>query len=90
MVYVVWERMQRAHWCRLFRWVARSAVILGEARDDHLRVALGAKRTALKQWRAKVYAAAVNVQARLHVVQRVDYQICLFPECVVEDALRVR
>ena len=46
-------------------------VVLGEARDDHLRVGLGPERAALQQRLAKVDAARVHVQPRAHVVQRV-------------------
>lgn len=44
-------------------------------RPHHLRVALGAERAALQQRLAEVDAAAVHVEARVDVVQRVHHEV---------------
>mmetsp|Transcript_20281 Transcript_20281/g.51346 ORF Transcript_20281/g.51346 Transcript_20281/m.51346 type:complete len:956 (+) Transcript_20281:150-3017(+) len=87
VVNVVREGVHGAHGRLLLGRVARRAVVLGQARDDHLRVALGAQRARLQQRLAKVHAARVHVQARVDVVQRVHHQAQPLPELVVEHAL---
>ena len=64
-------------------------IILGHARDDHLRVALGPERAALQQGLAEVDAAGVHVQPRDHIVQGIDHHVQVGPGGVVEDILRV-
>ena len=53
----------------------RLTVVLGESRNDHLGVALGAQCAALQQRLAKIDAAGVHVQSGVHVVQRIDDHI---------------
>ena len=68
----------------------RPTIVLCEAGDDHLRVALGPQGAALQQGLAKVDAAGVHVQARIHVVQCIHDDVQIGPEGVVKDVLSVR
>lgn len=63
-------------------------VVLCVVGHDDLRVRLCAQRAALQQRPSKVHAAAVHVQARIHVVQRVHNDVQAAPESVVKDVLR--
>eukprot|EP00955_Chlamydomonas_euryale_P078866 363215-Chlamydomonas_euryale.AAC.5 len=78
VVDVVREAVQRAHRCLLLGRVAARAVVLRHAWHDDLRRL------------AEVHAAAVDVEARVDVVERVDDDVQLAPETVVEHGLSVR
>mmetsp|Transcript_16457 Transcript_16457/g.49923 ORF Transcript_16457/g.49923 Transcript_16457/m.49923 type:complete len:793 (-) Transcript_16457:952-3330(-) len=79
--------LERADRDALLGRVARRAVALGELRDDDLHVPLRAERAALEERLLVVDAALVDVQPRLHVVERVAHAGEAAPEGVVEDAL---
>ena len=67
----------------------RPTIVLCKAGDDHLRVALGPQGSALQQGLAKVDAARVHVQARIHIVQSIDDDVQSGPEGIVKDILRI-
>mmetsp|Transcript_23254 Transcript_23254/g.49508 ORF Transcript_23254/g.49508 Transcript_23254/m.49508 type:complete len:415 (-) Transcript_23254:1220-2464(-) len=89
VVDVVRERVDGAHRSLLLRGVSRGPVVLGEARDHHLGVALGSQRARLEQRLAEVDAAHVDVEPGLDVVQGVDDDVEGLPEGVVEDVFRL-
>lgn len=63
-------------------------VVFGDVGHDDLGVGFGAQGAGLQQRPPKVHAAAVHVQARVHVVKRVDNHVQAAPERIVEHRLR--
>mmetsp|Transcript_36297 Transcript_36297/g.116937 ORF Transcript_36297/g.116937 Transcript_36297/m.116937 type:complete len:491 (-) Transcript_36297:892-2364(-) len=90
LVDVVWEVVHGALWRLLLGRVARGAVVFRAVRQHDLRVALCAERARLEQRLCEEDAAAVDVETRLDVVERVHHHVEGAPEGRVEDALCLR
>eukprot|EP00754_Rhynchopus_humris_P015442 Rhum_TRINITY_DN14440_c23_g1::Rhum_TRINITY_DN14440_c23_g1_i1::g.90701::m.90701 len=88
VVDVVREVVQRALGGLLLGGITGGAVVLGLEGHDALRVALRAEGAALEQGLRVQHALRVDVQARLHVVERVHHQVDLVPEGLREHVLR--
>lgn len=74
-------------------WIPTAALttreFVGAGVASRLRVALGAERARLEERLLEVDAARVDVETRVHVVQRVDHQVQALPERVWEVGLRL-
>mmetsp|Transcript_25221 Transcript_25221/g.43551 ORF Transcript_25221/g.43551 Transcript_25221/m.43551 type:complete len:980 (-) Transcript_25221:283-3222(-) len=79
----VGEVLEGADGDALLRRIVRRAVVLRQERHHHLCVALGAECAGLEEGLAEVDAAAIHVQPRLHVVQRIAHPVQRVPEVVV-------
>lgn len=81
MVNVVRKAVDRAHGRLLLGRVSTCPVVLRHPGNDHLGVALGTQRAALKKWLAKVNTSGIDVQTGIDIVKRIYDKVKVLHHC---------